>query len=110
MFLSCLRGLSLASKAFSGLFRASGGPLRGFLAIWRAVQALGLHLLTVLKRFAEPEPFVVALFSRFQVLPPNHTLQRTGTAARCAAVCRPLSSCSLGAGIHRSGPSSVPSL
>src|SRR5262245_9410164 len=27
---------------------------------------------------------------------PNYTLQRTGTAARCAAVYRPLSSCSLG--------------
>src|SRR5213594_4212377 len=39
--------------------------------------------------------------SGIQVLSPNHTLQRTGTAARCAAVCRPLSFCSLG-GLVRS--------
>src|SRR5213594_3966805 len=35
-----------------------------------------------------------------QARTPNHTLQRTGRAARRAAVCRPLSSCSLGGLVH----------
>jgi len=39
---------------------------------------------------------------------PNHTLQRTGTGARCAPVCRPLSSCSLGAWMVSGRPSPPP--
>src|SRR5207249_5131170 len=40
-------------------------------------------------------PLTVAALAP-EMNPPNHPLQRTGTAARRAAVCRPLSFCSLG--------------